>query len=150
MSLDPATLMSYWPLLIGVARRRLPGAGYSVWEDIAGDTVERALRYQDRCRNPHGWLTVMADRIALGHRRRKVNMPMLSLDESRKGTLDAGGERHVAIIDLRGALQRVKPQDRSALTDYYRDGVTTDRCADRQRRCRALVRVRAILEGQKP
>lgn len=127
MSLDAETIVAYWPALVGVAKRMLPRASHAVWEDIAGDTVERAFRNRDRYTElgsgPHAWLMTMASRIALDYTRRRVNTPTLPLDDYRNGTADAGSDRHADMLDVGAALAQASARDRTLLEAHYRDGV---------------------------
>jgi DNA-directed RNA polymerase specialized sigma24 family protein len=127
MSLTPEQVMAYWPSMMGAAKRLLPLADRTVWEDLAGDTVEKALRnqhrYTDRGNGPHAWLTTMATRIAIDYKRRRGNAPTLPLEDFRHGTEDAGSDRHVDLLDVRSALAQASDRDRAILESHHRDGV---------------------------
>lgn len=160
MSLDPETIMAHWPALIGTARRVLPRADRAVWEDIAGDAVERAIRnherYEDSGNGPYKWLTVIAANLAVDYLRRKANGPSLPLEDFRQGTSDAGSDRHIAVLTAREALSAATEQDRVLLAGYYQDGLSlceietgpyATRSTLSRRHRAALRRVRRILEA---
>ncbi len=107
--LNPDTLFDYWPALVGTVRNLLPRADYTVWEDLAADTVERALRnahrYDDRGNGPGAWLTTMASRVVIDHLRRANNRTSTQpLEAWTAATVDAGSARHVAHMDLHDAV----------------------------------------------
>lgn len=162
MSLDTERLMDFWPALLGVMRNRLPRHPHAVWEDLASDTIERAIlnqhRYIDRGNGPYSWLTVMASHIATDYLRRHMNRAenALPLAEYGHATLDAGSERHLAAVVVNEALSRVDAASRHLLVGHHHEGRSLrELCPDLQpqsggqskRHAAALANLRGLLGG---
>lgn len=162
MSFDTERLMEFWPALIGVFRNRLPNHAHAVWEDLASDTLERAIRnqhrYEDRGNGPYSWLCVMASNIAIDYLRRRKNPLELSehLYVCDRATLDAGSDDHLTRLVVTEALERLDDGSRRLLVGYYHEGrklgellpgMRTNHGGTSKRLARAGYRLRLVLEG---
>jgi DNA-directed RNA polymerase specialized sigma24 family protein len=120
MSLNPDEVMSYWPALVGTVRKLLPLEDCAVWEDLAADAVEKALRnahrFEDTAgRGPYSWLMTIAAHLTIDYKRLLKNRRRpLPLTEWSAGTVDAGSERQVAHLDLQAAVATLPP----SLTEF--------------------------------
>ena len=119
--------MQHWSALIGTMRNILPSHSSAVWEDLAGDTVEKALRnadhYQEYGSGPYCWLMLMGRRVALDYVRRKANGQTLPLVEWSAVATDAGNERHADSIDVRAAVDALPERHRTLIEQRYWDGL---------------------------
>lgn len=128
MSLDTERLMACWPSLVGVMRNRLPRHDPAVWEDMAGDVIERALRYQDQFDGSDDtlirWLMTIARNLTIDYVRRHINRAenALPLQDYGHATLDAGSDRHLTQIAVHDALAEADEYSRRILTARYLEG----------------------------
>lgn len=110
-------LMAHWPLVLGYVKQRMRGVDLAECEDIAGDTMGKALtRYQDQG-NENGlrsWLLTVAQRACIDWYRRRALRTSVTLDvvDWMIGRLDAGSAQHDTVIDVQTALARLRPSDR--------------------------------------
>lgn len=162
MSLDTEQLMIFWPALVGAFKHRLPNHAHAVWEDLASDTIERAIRnqhrYEDRGNGPYSWLSVMAAHIAIDYLRRRNNRleNSASLEDCTSATLDAGSDDHLTRLVVTEALERLDDGSRRLLVGYYHEGrklgellpeMLTYNGGRSKRLARAGYRLRLVLEG---
>lgn len=106
-------IADFWPTFLRVARNTLPYADPAVWEDIAGASVERALRSAPRYTpltgdgTPYGWLATIARRTAVDYYRATLRHESQPTAGIGGATLDAGSERHVDVLALRDAMSQL-------------------------------------------
>lgn len=153
--MTPDDLMTHWPLLVGTVKKMLPTASHAVWEDVAGDTLERAIRnlhrYEDRGDGPAAWLATIARRLVIDYSRRPLSRPTTTLAAVRRATVDAGWQHHAEAIDVRAAIAAL-PDELAEYVEYCRSGLDQTNAGRRMgwsksRSSRATALVRRALAG---
>lgn len=121
--MDGDALMALWPLLVNYTRRRLPDADVALCEDIAGDTVEKALtKFRDQSGQPDAlrrWCVTVARNAVLDYQRSRwsTEAPLLLVD-TLHGRTDAGNSRHAEWIDLRAGLEKIPEHHRERIRQF--------------------------------
>lgn len=107
-AVDGDQLMAHWPKLVSHARRLLPGAAYATAEDIASETIARALtRYDSRSGdgNLSAWLYRVATNLVIDMTRLKASTELPLLDVKLVAReFPPGSDVHVSMLDLGPAL----------------------------------------------
>jgi DNA-directed RNA polymerase specialized sigma24 family protein len=151
-------LMAHWPLLVNYVQKRMRGADRAFCEDVAAQTIEKALTHYRDIGNPDGlrrWLMTVAGNAVLDYRasKRATEQRLLCAD-FMYGRLDAGSERHLTAIDVRAALSHVPDHIRDT-AERYAEGHSLAGVADLtglsrhgqwHRMQRAVERMRPLLE----
>lgn len=132
-------LMQHWPLLVGTVKHMLPTASHAVWEDVAADTLEKAIRnlhrFEDRGEGAGAWLATMARRQVIdhvrrqqawGHRRQSVRLT----DVYQRGVVDAGWQHHAEQLDVRTAIAAL-PDDLAEYVSARQEGYSQEEAGRR-------------------
>jgi RNA polymerase sigma factor (sigma-70 family) len=113
VNVDGDALWSLWGPTYGLVRVLAPYLSDESVEDIVGDAFLRVLRADrelddrdDACRR---YLFMVARNLVIDRSRHDGCVQMVGIEaaEWTRGTVDAGSERHVALMDLRAALPSI-------------------------------------------